>query len=118
MSPLAPGCILALPVLLHSRPGADPELRHAVWPESEEAIMRVTDLVSITLAAMVLTATDAAAASWCATYSGKKGGSENCTFTTYEQCREQVSGLGGWCRANPFPGTAFGTARTWGQGPR
>ena len=81
--------------------------------------MRATGLVSITLAIMVLAATDAAAASWCAFYTGKAlGGSENCGFATIEQCLAQVRGLGGWCRPNPFPGTAFGTAGTWGSGPQ
>jgi hypothetical protein len=89
--------------------------------------MRVAGLVSITLvttalatvalATMLLTATDAAAGSWCAVYSGRKGGSENCTFATANQCRAEVLGLGGWCRPNPFPGTAFGTGGTWGSGP-
>lgn len=76
-------------------------------------------LVSITLATLVLTATDAAAGGqWCAFYTGKAmGGSENCGFATIEQCQAQVRGLGGWCRPNPFPGTAFGTAGTWGPGP-
>jgi hypothetical protein len=32
----------------------------------------------------------------------------NCTFATFEQCRAQVLGLGGWCQPNPFPDTAFG----------
>ena len=82
--------------------------------------MRVAGLVSITLvtitlATMVLTATDAAAGSWCAVYSGRKGGSENCTFSSANQCRATVSGVGGWCRPNPFPGTAFGTGETWGS---
>ena len=87
-------------------------------PPRVEAIMRATGLVSITLAIMVLAATDAGAASWCAFYTGKAlGGSENCGFATIEQCLAQVRGLGGWCRPNPFPGTAFGTAGTWGSGP-
>jgi hypothetical protein len=72
-------------------------------------------LVTITLATTVLTATDAAAGSWCAVYSGRKGGSENCTFSSANQCRATVSGVGGWCRPNPFPGTAFGTGETWGS---
>jgi uncharacterized protein DUF3551 len=80
--------------------------------------MRTTGLVSITLAMMVLAASDAAAGQWCATYTGKKGGSENCGYATLDQCRAQVLGLGGWCRPNPFPGTAFGTAGTWSNGPR
>jgi len=76
-----------------------------------------TTLLTITLATTVLTATDAAAGSWCAVYSGRKGGSENCTFASAGQCRATVSGVGGWCRPNPFPGTAFGTGGNWGSGP-
>jgi hypothetical protein len=78
--------------------------------------MRVTCLVSLTLATMVLAATDAAADSWCATYSGRKGGSESCGYATLNACEAQVRGVGGWCRPNPFPGTAFGTGGTWGSG--
>src|SRR6266508_1156979 len=50
---------------------------------------------------------------WCATYTQR-----NCTFATFEQCRAQVLGLGGWCRPNPFPDTAFGTGGTWSNPPR
>ena len=46
------------------------------------------------------------------------GGSENCGFATMEQCLAQVRGLGGWCRPNPYPGTAFGTGGTWSSPPR
>jgi hypothetical protein len=81
--------------------------------------MRATGLASITLATMALAATDAAAAQWCAFYTGKAlGGSENCGFVTMEQCQAQVRGLGGWCRPNPYPGTAFGTGGTWSSPPR
>ena len=79
--------------------------------------MRATALASITFATIVLAATDAAAGSWCAFYTGRKGGSENCGYASIEQCQAQVRGLGGWCRPNPFPGTAFGTGGTWGSGP-
>jgi hypothetical protein len=80
--------------------------------------MRAIGFTSITLAAMLLTATDVRAASnrWCATYT--KPSNENCTFATFEQCRAQVSGIGGWCRPNPFPETAFGTAGTWSNPQR
>ena len=79
--------------------------------------MRALVLVSLSLATMVLTGTaaDAASGSWCATY--PKRGSENCTYTSFEQCRATVMGLGGWCRPNPFPGTAFGTSGTWSSRP-
>ena len=79
--------------------------------------MRAIGLVSITLAIVALTATDAGAASgrWCASY---RRGSENCGYATLEQCQAQVRGLGGWCRPNPFPGTGFGTGGTWSNPPR
>jgi hypothetical protein len=79
--------------------------------------MRVTGLVSITLVTMLLAATDTASADWCATYTGRKGGSESCGYPTLGACQAQVRGLGGWCRPNPFPGTAFGTGGTWGSSP-
>jgi len=78
--------------------------------------MRAVGLISVAAASMLLAA-DAHAASnrWCATYSRR--GIENCTYATLDQCRAQVLGLGGWCRPNPFPGTAFGTAGTWSRSP-
>jgi hypothetical protein len=40
---------------------------------------------------------------WCAEYSGgDMGGSSSCYFWTIEQCRAAVSGVGGFCRENPF----------------
>jgi hypothetical protein len=50
-------------------------------------------------------------------YSRQGGISENCGYATLAQCRAPVLGLGGWCRPNPFPGTAFGTGGTWSSGP-
>ncbi len=38
---------------------------------------------------------------WCADYGGR-GGSSNCYFMTWEQCRASISGRGGFCRQNPF----------------
>ena len=38
---------------------------------------------------------------WCAYYTGRMGAS-NCYFSTYEQCRAAVSGVGGSCNVNPF----------------
>jgi Protein of unknown function (DUF3551) len=86
------------------------------WPE--EAIMRAIGLGSITLATLALTATDVRGANnnWCATYT--KPENENCTFATFEQCQATVRGVGGWCRANPFPNTAFGTGWSWSKPPR
>jgi hypothetical protein len=40
---------------------------------------------------------------WCAQYSGDLGG-QNCGFSTLQQCRATVSGVGGFCTENPmFP---------------
>jgi hypothetical protein len=40
---------------------------------------------------------------WCAQYSGgEDGGGRNCGFSTLEQCRATVSGIGGSCEPNLF----------------
>src|SRR6266568_5478697 len=82
--------------------------------------MRAIGLVSLGLMTITLPVTDAAAASnaWCAVYNRRGGTSENCGYATLNQCRAQVLGLGGWCRPNPFPGTAFRTSGTWSSGPQ
>jgi hypothetical protein len=38
---------------------------------------------------------------WCAHYGNAHGG-VNCGFLTYAQCREAISGNGGYCAENPF----------------
>ena len=98
-----------------------------------ETSMRAIGLVSLIIAMMALLLTDAdaprrrssaqwsqtagASRSWCATYPGK-GISDNCSYATQQMCLAQVWGLGGFCRPNPFPGTAYGTGYTWGSRPR
>jgi hypothetical protein len=75
--------------------------------------MRSIALVLASLVMITLLVTDADAVSnrWCAS-SPKR--SENCGYATLDQCRAQVLGLGGFCRPNPFPGTAYGTsAGSW-----
>src|SRR6266446_139889 len=94
--------------------------------------MRAIGLVLLSIAIMALLLTDAdakrrssvqgsqaagASRSWCATYSWK-GINDNCSFATQQQCLAQVWGLGGFCRPNPFPGSAYGTGYTWGSGSR
>jgi hypothetical protein len=37
---------------------------------------------------------------WCAQYSGDMSGAMNCGFSTYAQCMEDVSGVGGFCMLN------------------
>ena len=39
---------------------------------------------------------------WCSIYMGEDGGSSNCYFVTLEQCRANVSGVGGFCQPSPF----------------
>ncbi|HWL31327.1 MAG TPA: DUF3551 domain-containing protein [Xanthobacteraceae bacterium] len=39
---------------------------------------------------------------WCAEYGLRGGGATNCYFMTLGQCRAAVSGVGGFCRPNPF----------------
>jgi hypothetical protein len=40
---------------------------------------------------------------WCADYAGFRGlGATNCWFLTLAQCRAAVSGVGGYCKPNPF----------------
>jgi hypothetical protein len=58
-------------------------------------------------AALAMAGTTADAGAWCATY---RRGVENCGYSSYEQCRATASGLGGSCRPNPFPNSAFGSA--------
>jgi hypothetical protein len=84
--------------------------------------MRAIGLVLLSIAIMALLLTDAdakrrssaagASRSWCATYPGK-GISDNCSYSSFNQCYQTVLGLGGFCRPNPFPGTPFGTGYTW-----
>ena len=39
---------------------------------------------------------------WCAVYGGSGGGGTNCGFLTIQQCRDTVSGIGGFCAPNQF----------------
>ena len=73
--------------------------------------MRMIVLIAFALVGMSLTSTDADAGAWCATY---RRGISNCGYATQAKCLAQVWGLGGGCRPNPFPGTAYGTsAGSW-----
>jgi hypothetical protein len=97
-----------------------------------ENIMRAIGLVLLSIAIMALLLTDAdakrrssaqgnqtagASRSWCATYGRKGINNDNCSYATQQQCLAQVWGLGGFCRPNPFPGTAYGTGYSWSSGP-
>jgi hypothetical protein len=68
-----------------------------------EATMRIAFAMFVLLAAT--TTFDGARADpyrWCAHYSGDGGNGTNCYFTSLEQCRWAVSGVGGSCGLNPF----------------
>jgi hypothetical protein len=72
-----------------------------------EKPMRVILRAALLLAAIALLAVPAAAQQpiyypWCSVYGGSAGGGTNCGFSTIEQCRENVSGIGGYCEANRF----------------
>ena len=74
--------------------------------------MRTIVPVLLALTVISLTSANADAGAWCASY---RRGVSNCGYSSYEQCRATVLGLGGFCRPNPFPGTAYGTgAGSWG----
>jgi hypothetical protein len=71
--------------------------------------MRLVLCAVLLLASIALPAVPAAAQQpiyypWCANYGGGDmgGGGGNCGFSTLEQCRANVSGIGGFCDPNPF----------------
>jgi Protein of unknown function (DUF3551) len=68
------------------------------------AVSRLAIAVLVTLIAGSLA--DSAKADpyrWCAQYGGGRGGGgTNCYFMTFGQCQAAVSGVGGFCRPNPF----------------
>ena len=58
----------------------------------------------------VLTQTPASA-SWCAQYTGAMGGSENCGFSSFQQCQASVSpGKGGFCRPSQYGNPDYASA--------
>ena len=65
-------------------------------------------LLKVAAATLLLAATageraDAAPAfsyPWCAHYM-MQNGARNCGFTTFAQCMQTVTGIGGFCAANP-----------------
>ena len=92
--------------------------------------MRAIGLVLLSIAIMALLLTDAdakrrssaqgsqaagASRSWCAIH--PRHGSENCGYTSFDQCWATIGAEGGWCRPNPFPAMPYGTGYTWGSGP-
>src|SRR6266566_1848141 len=100
-------------------------------PGLGEEPLRAISLVLLSIAIMALLLTDAdakrrssaqgsqaagASGSWCATYPAQ-GLNDNCSYSSFNQCYQTVLGLGGFCRPNTFPGTAYGTGHSWSSGP-
>jgi uncharacterized protein DUF3551 len=69
-----------------------------------EVVMRIIlPALAILLGSSLFAPSKADPYAWCAEYTGGGlGGSSNCYFTTLEQCRATVSGVGGYCSPNPF----------------
>jgi hypothetical protein len=67
--------------------------------------MRLFLLASVVAALSLCAAVPASAQTypWCSIYGGSTwGGGQNCGFSTYRQCMENVSGIGGFCQRNPL----------------
>jgi len=62
-------------------------------------IVALATLVATSLCASAQPSSAAVIYPWCAFY-GRLG--ENCGFTTYQQCCATISGIGGYCGANPW----------------
>jgi hypothetical protein len=73
--------------------------RRAPWQTA--LILVSAGWLSLPLMASTATETTARpAASWCAYLSGDWG--IDCSYHTFEQCREFISGVGGYCSPNPY----------------
>jgi hypothetical protein len=76
--------------------------------------------VSLIAAALVTSATAGYAQSaydypWCALYAGKRGG-QSCYFTSWAQCMQTLSGIGGSCIESPYyRGGRHDDRRRWGD---
>jgi hypothetical protein len=73
---------------------------------------RALFLVAAGLALTALSGGEAAAAAYCAYETSGRGGgtAENCGFHTFEQCLENVRGMGGTCSPNPRNPALWGYA--------
>ena len=96
------------------------------WEKTMHAIGLV--LLGIAIMALLLTDADAqrrssaqesqaagAKGSWCAVH--PRHGTENCGYTSFDQCWATAGAEGGWCRPNPFSATPYATGYTW-SGPK
>jgi hypothetical protein len=79
--------------------------------------MRYFGKIGIVFAALLFALCTSARAGieypWCAQYGGDEDGGRNCGFSSLEQCRATISGMGGFCTPNLFyPGSPSTTAAT------
>ena len=70
-----------------------------------------------TLAMLAAGAAQAREYPWCAHYGNSDSSATNCGFSTIEQCRAAISGVGGYCQTNPryVPSAAGGGGRQSGR---
>ena len=59
--------------------------------------------VILGLASMIGATGEARAGAWCAWYDPY---TYNCGFKTFEQCQENISGMGGYCQRNVYESQA------------
>lgn len=88
------------------------------------AVMAVMAVLATALGSMLLPGLGPTAAQaqvrgdpyrWCADFGGRGGGGTSCYYTSFEQCRRELIGRGGFCRPNPFYTGARGTTRSHGR---
>ena len=66
-------------------------------------------VIAAAVALTALPGREAAAAAYCAYSGGARGGGyENCGFYTWEQCLENIRGLGGHCMRNQHDPALWG----------
>ncbi|MGE0676139.1 DUF3551 domain-containing protein [Pseudolabrys sp.] len=68
-------------------------------------LRRAIPVLAVAAVLPLMAASPAAAQTypWCSIYGGSSwSGAENCGFSTYRQCMENVSGVGGFCQRNPL----------------
>lgn len=78
--------------------------------------MRIVAAAFLAIAALAWAGSGAKAQDlpWCAIFSGDLGGVRSCAYSTQEQCRATVSGVGGFCQPNPWINSPTrATPRRW-----
>lgn len=65
-------------------------------------VLRLILPALVALAVLVPSSSRAVEYPWCAQYGPGDDGGRNCGFTTFQQCLETISGIGGFCERNSF----------------